>query len=473
MDTITKQEKNNRILIIDDDPGIRETYQNILSPVSKSDFLAEGASLFGDSVPMPNFSNQEKFELMLKDRGEKGVKSVEESIANKQPFSVAFIDMKMPGIDGAETARRIWEIDQNISIVFVTAFSEHTPDDINKITGRNDSFYLRKPFNPEEIKQFARALTNAWTLEREKERLSKELREANAELENINQTLNERVKQQTAMLIQSEKMASIGILAAGVAHEINNPISFINGNLSTMAKYRDRISDLLFLYTSLEKYLTEKGDQTISEKVAEITELKKKLKIDYIINDIKDLVIESKDGTDRIRKIVLDLKTFSRVDEAEYKYADLHEIIDSTLNMLHNEIKYSTKVTKDFAELPQIKCFPQKLSQVFMNLLINSVQAIGENGVISIQTQLIKGGQRRDDEKVKIIVSDNGCGIEETNIKKLFDPFFTTKPVGEGTGLGLSITYDIIKSHKGEISVESQVGQGTTFIIILPLEIEI
>jgi len=467
-------EKNNRIIIIDDDPGIRETYRNILLPASQNDLLTEGASLFGDSVPRPVSSNLDVFELTLEDRGEKGVKSVEKAMTKGQPFSVAFIDMKMPGIDGAETAKRIWAIDQDIKIVFVTAFSEHTPDDINKITGRDDSFYLRKPFNPEEIRQFARALTNEWTLERERESLSNDLKIANATLEDVNETLNERVKQQTAMLIQSEKMASIGVLAAGVAHEINNPISFINGNLSTMVKYSDRITELVTLYTALEKHLSEKGDQTTREKVDKINDFKKKQKIDYILGDIKDLVTESQEGAERIRKIVLDLKTFSRVDEAEYKYADLHEIIDSTLNMVHNEMKYNTQVINNYDNnLPQIKCFPQKLSQVFMNLLINSIRAIDEHGAITIATHLIKAGKRRQDEQVKIIVSDNGSGIEEENLKNLFDPFFTTKPVGEGTGLGLSITYDIVKSHGGEITVESNIGEGTTFTILLPIEIDI
>ena len=468
---------NNRIIVIDDDSGIRETYRNILTPDSMDGYLAEGVALFGELAndDTGKHGNQTPaFELTLADRGEKGVEEVMDAVSRLEPFALAFIDMKMPGIDGAETAKRIWKLDADIKVVIVTAFSEYEPEDIVRITGRNDCFYLRKPFNPEEILQFARALTHEWSLEKEREILTYNLKIANASLEELNQNLNERVDQQTAMLIQSEKMASIGILAAGVAHEINNPISFINGNLATMAKYGARLSELCERYSALEKDLIKKGDTIeITGRIQELLEFKKSRKIDFILGDINELVKESLEGAERIRKIVLDLRTFSRVDEAEYKFADIHEIIDATLNIIYNETKYGIRIIKNYNEISQIKCFPQKLSQVFMNLLINSIQAIAGDGEIEIRTEKVNAGRRRDDEWVRVIIRDNGCGIEQKNLKKLFDPFFTTKPVGEGTGLGLSIAYDIIKAHGGEIIVTSTVGQGTTFRILLPVEGEI
>ena len=161
--------------------------------------------------------------------------------------------MKMPGIDGAETVKRIWSLDPDIKAVIVTAYSEFTPDDIVRVTGRDDIFYLRKPFNPEEIRQFALALTNQWNLEYEKRLLSHKLEKANEELQDINLNLQANVRKKTALLVQSEKMASIGILAAGIAHVINNPISFVNGNLSTLKKYSARIRGLLQKYKKMEK----------------------------------------------------------------------------------------------------------------------------------------------------------------------------------------------------------------------------
>lgn len=456
--------ENNRILIIDDDPGVRDSYNEILCPVLKEDVLSKGASLFDgpiqDTVSIP----WKQYDLTMAERGKDGIRAVEEAVGQKKPFAAAFIDMKMPGLDGAETSKRIWAIVPDIKIVIVTAYSEYTPDDIIQVTGRDDIFYLRKPFNPEEIRQFARALTKEWNLEHERELLS-------SKLEDMNKNLQKKVAEQTALLIQSEKMASLGILAAGVAHEINNPISFIQGNLSSIKKYNSRIKDLLLKYEQIENYFTGGQTNEISQLLEQIREFKKTKKIDFILKDMVDLAEESLQETMRIRNIVKDLKTFSRVDEAELKYIDLNDTLETTLNIIWNELKYKAEVIKDYGQLPEVKCFPQKISQVFMNILMNAVQAIEEKGIIKIVTSHIKEGRRAKDVKVKIIISDSGKGISKDNLFKIFDPFFTTKPVGEGTGLGLSITYDIIKAHGGEIKIESEVNVGTTVTIILPLEV--
>jgi len=454
--------ENKRILVVDDDPGVRDSYKEILCPAAKNDVLSKGASLFGgpvqDTVSIP----WKQYDLVMAEKGEQGIKAVKAAFAEKTPLALAFIDMNMPGIDGAETSKRIWAVDSDIKIVIVTAYSEYTPDDIIRVTGRDDIFYLRKPFNSEEIRQFARALTNEWNLERERERL-------HDELEDVNKNLQKKVEEQTALLVQSEKMASIGILAAGVAHEINNPIAFVNGNLSAIKKYCVRIEGLFKKYKELEACLSRGAADEVGPLLEEITDFKEKKKIDFILGDIVDLAEESLEGTERVRRIVNDLRSFSRMDEAELKRIDLNEAMDTTINIIWNELKYKTDLVRDYGDLPEVNCFPQKISQVFMNILVNAAQAIGDKGTITISTRYIHEGRRAEDNHVEIKIADTGHGISPKDISKIFDPFFTTKPPGQGTGLGLSISYDIVKAHGGEIKVQSNADAGSAFIISLPV----
>ena len=455
--------ENNRILIIDDDPGIRETYQEILAPSPKADVLSKGVSLFGEPPEKAKPIAHKKYELTLAERGEDGIRAVEEAVDQKKPFAVAFIDMKMPGIDGAEISKRIWAIVPDIKIVIVTAFSEYTPDDIIRVTGKDEIFYLRKPFNPGEIRQFARALTKKWNLEREKELLS-------SQLEDMNKNLQKKMEEQTTLLVQSEKMASMGVMTAGIAHEINNPISYIQGNLSSLINYTSRLRNLFLKYEALEGIIRNGDAGHISLQLDEIDEFKKNKKIHFILEDIGVLVEESLKGTTRVRDIVQGLKTFSHADDVEREFADVNDILETTLKVAWNELKYKAELVKDYGDLPRVKCFPQKIGQVFMNILINATQAIEEKGTIKIVTSHIQEGRRSEDVKVKIIISDTGKGIPKDNLLKIYDPFFTTKPVGKGTGLGLSITYDIIKVHGGEIKFESEVNVGTTVTVTLPME---
>jgi two-component system NtrC family sensor kinase len=178
--------------------------------------------------------------------------------------------------------------------------------------------------------------------------------------------------------------------------------------------------------------------------------------------DIKGLITESLDGSERVRKIVQGLKSFARVDEAEYKYADINECIESTINIVWNELKYKATLKKDYGNLPLTKCYPQQINQVFMNLLINAGHAIESQGEITIKTWA-------EDGSIWVAISDTGHGIPKEDLNKIFEPFFTTKEVGKGTGLGLSITYEIVQKHDGEITVESEVGKGTTFTVRLPI----
>jgi two-component system, NtrC family, sensor kinase len=260
-----------------------------------------------------------------------------------------------------------------------------------------------------------------------------------------------------SQLLQQEKMASIGQLAAGVAHEINNPIAFVSSNLATMAKYLDRLESFLKLQSAA---LEEFGAAEIREELAVA---RRKLKVDYMLDDGASLLRESQDGAERVRAIVQNLKSFSRVNDGQLSYVDLNDCLESTISIAWNELKYKATLHRDYGQLPQVKCLPQQLNQVFLNMLVNAAHAIDKQGEITVTTRL-------EGSRVSVAIKDTGCGIPEENRSRIFEPFFTTKEVGKGTGLGLSISYDIIKKHNGTIEVESGVGTGTTFIITLPVE---
>ncbi|MBU0768102.1 MAG: GHKL domain-containing protein [Proteobacteria bacterium] len=295
-----------------------------------------------------------------------------------------------------------------------------------------------------------------------RKQIEKALRSSKNKLE---QTLTKLAETQTYM-IQSEKMASIGQLAAGVAHEINNPTGFVSSNLKTLSDYIQDISSLSKEYRKLISELKKDrdggGHHEISGQVKRIETLEEEVDFDFVLKDVFELIDESKEGTERIKKIVQDLKDFAHPGEDKPKFADINQNMDSTVNVVWNELKYKADVTKDYGDLPQIQCYPQLLNQVFVNLLVNAAQAIDDRGEIRIKT-------RADNGYVEIRISDTGTGIPKENLPKIFDPFYTTKDVGKGTGLGLNVAYNIIKKHHGKIDVESEVSKGTTFTIRIPI----
>jgi PAS domain S-box-containing protein len=299
-------------------------------------------------------------------------------------------------------------------------------------------------------------------LRRNQEELLKKNEEIEASRKNLQLALEElegaykELKATQSKILQQEKMASIGQLAAGVAHEINNPMAFISSNLGTLDKYVNRLTEFIQTQSEVIEALH------MTDAIEGLKRKQKELKLDYITEDIKGLITESLDGSERVRKIVLGLKSFARVDEAEYKYANINECIESTINIVWNELKYKATLKKDYGNLPLTKCYPQQINQVFMNLLINAGHAIESQGEITIKTWA-------EDGSILIAISDTGYGISKEDLNKIFEPFFTTKEVGKGTGLGLSITYEIVKKHDGEITVESEVGKGTTFTVRLPI----
>jgi len=269
-------------------------------------------------------------------------------------------------------------------------------------------------------------------------------------------------------VLQSEKMASIGQLAAGVAHEINNPMGFIHANLFQMAEYVTDLNrvwgDVGALQTAIERNDMEQAREA-SIKLARSTE---EVDASFLLSDLAKAIRESQEGSERIRHIVQDLRDFSHHDTAERVIANLNQCLDSTANIVWPMMKHVAELEKAYGDLPDIVCFPMQMKQVFMNLLVNAIQAIeekvgdaGETGHIRLQTTAL-------DEHIEVLVSDTGAGIAPENLDRIFAPFFTTKKVGAGTGLGLSTCYNLVRRHGGSLTADSRVGEGTTFRLLLP-----
>ena len=363
--------------------------------------------------------------------------------------------------------------------MFLAAYITHTisyplklSTKIAKRVTQQEDFDLQAPvFTKDEVGVLSQSLNDLISkvnhLLRERDLMNQHLHDKNIYLE---ETLQELQTTQ-AQLIQSEKMSSLGQLVAGVAHEINNPVSFIHGNLVHATEYIQELLELLALYQDCYP----KPSEEIQTQIEGI-------ELGFIVKDLTKLLKSMQVGTERIRDIVLSLRNFSRLDEADFKRVDIHEGIDNTLMILRNRLKATEKrpevqIIKDYGELPLVECYPGQLNQVFMNLLTNAVDALEESNkefsyldieeepnFITITTKLI------DAQWVRVCIADNGLGINQELKSKLFDPFFTTKPVGKGTGLGLSISYQIVTDkHHGKIYCNSQLGQGTEFVLEIPV----
>ncbi len=287
------------------------------------------------------------------------------------------------------------------------------------------------------------------SLEAQVQDRTKELKSAYAELQNTQ-----------AMMLHSEKMKSLGELVAGIMHEINNPINFIYGNMVHLNNYSQDLMNIIDEYTKYDSSLKP-------EEKTDIDKLKQDLDYEFLKTDLPDLIKSCKEGADRAKNIIQDLKSFSRMEEVAITDVDLNHEIEMTLNILHNKLKNKAEIHKEFPDnLPKIEAFGGQLNQVFMNILDNAAGAIPDKGDI-----WIKINEDKTKEHITIIIEDNGCGMDKETARKIFNPFFTTKPVGKGTGLGLSITYKIIKNHQGDIKVESTPNVGTKFIITLPVKL--
>ena len=368
---------------------------------------------------------------------------------------LVLLDVLMPEFDGAETCMilKSTEGTSHIPVIMLTAH----PDKDTKLrclrAGAND--FLAKPVDNVELQLRVSNLlefkkheeTRKWNALLEQNRAA--LEEKNRELETALQVI-ERAQ---AQIIQQEKMASIGQIAAGVAHEINNPVGYIMSNLGSLQKYFSRLTGFIEIQSGM---ITDK------ELQGRLVEQRKANKLDIVIADTANLITESIEGAERIKKIVQDLKGFSRSDDNKRNPADIVAGIESTLNIVWNELKYKVNLNREYGEIPLTRCNIGQLNQVFMNIIVNASHAIEQQGNITIRIW-------HEGENIFVSIADTGCGIEPEKLEKIFEPFFTTKEIGLGTGLGLSIAIDIIRKHDGEISVASEKGKGTTFNVRLPV----
>jgi two-component system, NtrC family, sensor kinase len=364
------------------------------------------------------------------------------------------LDVTMPGMDGVETCRRLKALDavRDIPVMFMTALTD-TRDKLAAFAAGGVD-YVTKPFQIEEVRARIHTHLALRTLQLRLTEQNHALQLTCAELEQANLCL----AQAQAQMLQTEKMASIGLLAAGVAHEINNPLGFVSSNLSTLGGYGATLLAVLDAYEAADALL----GQAAPALMAAIRGAKDGADLAYIREDLPALLAQSCDGLGRAKKIVADLREFSHVGETPWQLANLHHGLDSTLNIVAPQLKSKATLRKDYGALPDIVCKPLELNQVFLNLLLNAAYAIEQQGEIRIATGV-------DGDGVWIEIADTGCGIAPAHLARIFDPFFTTKPVGQGTGLGLSLSYATVKRHGGRIEVSSAPGAGSTFRIHLPL----
>lgn len=371
------------------------------------------------------FLEEDGYETTTAEDGVKGI-----ALFTQLQPDIVITDIRMPVLEGTEVLKHIKRTRPDTEVIVITGHGEMKL--AIQALQNNASDFIQKPFGYDV--------------------LSVAVKRAHHKIQ-----VREDLTQAQNQLMQAEKMASLGQLAAGIAHEINNPVGFINSNLGTMRKYAENLQSF---YDSLTQMINQNGAEKLKEPLEKSV---KSLKIDFILQDIFSVIDESLEGTNRVKNIVQDLKNFSHIDMKKMDTFDINNCVLSTINILWNEIKHKAKIEKDLQTLPLVVCFPQQINQVIMNILLNGVQAIQKDGVIKIRTYA-------ENEEVAIEISDNGPGIPPEIIHKIFDPFFTTKDVGKGTGLGLHIVYGIVQRHGGKIEVKSAPGQGASFTVRLPLK---
>ncbi|MFN2455970.1 MAG: ATP-binding protein [Pyrinomonadaceae bacterium] len=410
------EESDRRILIVDDEEPIRSLFEQCLN---------------------------ERYSCAT-------ATNVDEALTylSQEPFALVISDMLMPGRSGVELLREVTQRFPDTAFVMASGV-DRTQRVLDAVRlGAYD--YLLKPCDLDVLELCVERALERRRLLRDGRLYKKALERRNAELAQRKAAL-ERLQ---AQMVHSEKMASLGQLAAGVAHELNNPAGFIYGNMEILRDCAAGFERLLRVYEQVP---------LPASLAPEISRIKSEIDYENSLADLLSIVADCHNGAERIRDVVQNLRLFSRLDEAEFKMVDVHESIDSTLRLLSQYYGADrTVIERHYGELPPIACYAGQLNQVLMNLLVNAAQAAGCDGRVRVTTA-------SENEHVSITISDSGAGILAENLSKIFDPFFTTKPVGEGTGLGLSISHSIIERQGGTISVKSPPGEGATFTIVLPV----
>jgi signal transduction histidine kinase len=378
-------------------------------------------------------------------------------LLDEDDFDVVLLDLNLPDSEGLNTLQSVSEKYPHLAIVVITG--EYSDDfGLEAVVSGAQEYLLKGKYDVYTLSKSISYATERKRAEEEKRRTFLELEKAHNEL-----------KEMQSQLIQNEKMASIGQLAAGVAHEMNNPVGFVAGNFQALESYMKKILELLAMHDVLLGQVETSGNSQLESAMESLDTYREDMQIDFILDDIKRLFEESKEGLDRTVNIIQNLRDFSRIDQpGSREEYNLNDGIRATLIVARNEIKYDTEVKTELGKLPQIHCHSGQINQVILNILVNAAQAIKsqereEKGIITIKTYAIE-------DKVTCEISDDGPGIPPDKISKVFDPFFTTKPPGKGTGLGLSVSYDIVKNkHDGELFVDSTAGKGTKFTMNLPI----
>ncbi|OZH53792.1 hypothetical protein AFK68_15315 [Hydrocoleum sp. CS-953] len=414
---------------------------------------------------LSDFLDETGYEVWVAKSGDMALQRIEYALPD-----LILLDIMMPGIDGFETCRYLKGKTEtcDIPVIFMTALS----DTESKVKGLNLGAvdYITKPFQQEEVLARVKLHLKLYKLMRQVAEQNKTLEQKVQERTfELNQMVEE-LKTMQVQLVQNEKMSSLGQMVAGVAHEINNPINFIYGNLEPAEEYIENILNLIEMYQLYHP-----------EPDAEIKAYREDIELEFLREDLIKILSSMKIGANRILEIVKSLRNFSRIDGSEIKKVDIHEGIDSTLMILQNRLKAKPEhpeieLIKEYGNLPDVECYPGQLNQVFMNLLANGIDAIEEcysegsfkevennSGKIRISTEL------NNSDEVVIKIADNAKGMKEEVVNRIFNPFFTTKPVGKGTGMGLAISYSIVvDKHGGKLECNSKVNVGTEFIIRIP-----